>query len=329
MNKLIRTCFALLGSALLLNSVYAAPTVYIPLGSGNLVIAVDAKDDSITARYTGVVNSHGLVATPDGEYLIAGSLTEKLLEPGQPEDTLNSTLFLIHPEHGHVMSTIPVAGWTHHQAITPDGRYVLSTHGMRGLISVLDMQANKIIREIKTGMVPNFTLVTKDGEYAYVSNSGSNNISEIDLTTWKITRNLESGPAPEHIVFSPDESMIYVVNPHAGIVTAVTVKTGKIARSYKPGENLHSLDMTEDGKTLFVSSKKDEKLVAIDIRTGTMRSQKLTPAPYHLNIIKGTNKLYISSRNKPLIWVVDQKTLKVINEIELPAGEGHQMVTVQ
>jgi len=329
MNKLIHALFALAGFALLLNSAYAAPTVYIPLGTGNLVIAVDAKDDSIIAQYTGVVNAHGLVATPDGEYLIAGSLTDKLLKPGQPKDTLNSTLFLIHPEHGHVMSTIPVAGWTHHQAITPDGRYVLSTHGMRGLVSVLDMQANKIVREVKTGMVPNFTLVTKDGKYAYVSNSGSNNISEIDLKTWKVTRTLESGPAPEHMVFSLDESMIYIVNPRAGIVTAVTVKTGKTATTYKIGGNLHSLDITEDGKTLFVSSKKDEKLVAIDIKSATMRSQKLTPAPYHLNIIKGTNKLYISSRKKPIIWVIDQKTLKVINEIKLPAGEGHQMVTVQ
>ena len=329
MNKLLQTCFALLASILLLNSAYAAPTVYIPLGSGNLVIAVDAKDDSIIAQYTGVENAHGLVATPDGEYLIAGSLTSKLLKPGQPKDTPNSKLFLIHPGHGHVMSTIPVAGWTHHQAITPDGRYVLSTHGMRGLISVLDMQANKIVREIKTGMVPNYTLVTKDGKYAYVSNSGSNNISEIDLATWKVTRTLESGPAPEHMAFSLDESMIYAVNPRAGTVTAVTVKSGKMARSYKLGANLHSLDITEDGKTLFVSSKQDEKLIAIDIKSGTMRSQRLTPAPYHLNIIKGTNKLYISSRKKPIIWVIDQKTLKVINEIKLPAGEGHQMVTVQ
>ena len=52
----------------------AAPTVYIPLGTANSVIAVDAANDTISQTYTGVDNPHGLVATPDGDYLIAGSL---------------------------------------------------------------------------------------------------------------------------------------------------------------------------------------------------------------------------------------------------------------
>ena len=52
---------------------WAGLTVYIPLGSANKVIAVDAASNHITATYEGVENPHGLVATPDGEYLIAGN----------------------------------------------------------------------------------------------------------------------------------------------------------------------------------------------------------------------------------------------------------------
>ena len=55
-----------LGLALGLAPAWAAPTVYIPLGSANKVIAVDAASSKITQTYTGVDNSHGLVATPDG-----------------------------------------------------------------------------------------------------------------------------------------------------------------------------------------------------------------------------------------------------------------------
>ena len=113
----------------------AAPTVYIPLGSGNRVVAVDAASGKITATFTGIENPHGLVATPDGEYLVAGSLSETPLATGQSADTPNSKLALIHPAHGHVMMNIPVSGWTHHEAITPDGRYVISTHPTRGGIS--------------------------------------------------------------------------------------------------------------------------------------------------------------------------------------------------
>ncbi len=308
---------------------YASPTVYIPLGTGNQVIKVDAATDTIVASYPEVINAHGLVATPDGEYLIAGSLTEDLLKKGQPKDTKNSKLFFIHPVHGHVMSTIAVSGWSHHQAITPNGKYVLSTHGLRNNISVVDIEENKVIKTVKTGMVPNYTIITRDGKTAYVSNSGSNTISEIDLANWKVTRTLESGPAPEHMVFSRDQKIIYVSNPRVGRVSAISVENGKIIKTYKIGKATHGLDMGDDGKTFFASSKKENKLVAVNTETGEKRELTLSPAPYHLNTITGTGKIYVSSRKKPLIWVVNQKTMKITGEIKLPAGEGHQMAIIQ
>jgi YVTN family beta-propeller protein len=315
-------------SMVLTNTLQASPTVYIPLGSANQVIQVDAATDEITATYTGVDNPHGLVATPDGEYIIAGSLKETPLKKGQAEDTPNSKLFLIHPAHGHVMSTIPVSGWSHHQAITSDGKYVLSTHAMRGTVSVVDLDDNKVIKNVKTGPVPNYTLITKDNKSAFVSNTGNNTISEIDLSNWTVKRQLEAGPAPEHLAFSPDEKSIYVTNPRAGDVSVVSVETGKIIKTFKVGESVHGLDIGDDGKTLFVSSKKENKLVAIDTMTGKKRELALSPAPYHLNTIRNTGKVYVSSRKKPIIWVVDQKTLKVVNTIKLPAGEAHQMAIV-
>jgi len=308
--------------------IHASPTVYIPLGSGNQVIAVDASTDRIISQFPGVENSHGLVATPDGEYLIAGSLKETPLGANQTPNTPNSKLYLIHPAHGHVMSTTPVNGWTHHLAITPDGRYVISTHATRGYISVLDMQKNKIVRTIKTGNAPNSTIVTADGSTAYVSNSASNDISEIDLQSWQVVRTLESGPMPEHLVFSKDESIIYVANPSAGKVTAVSRTSGKVIQQYVIGKGVHGLDLGDDGKTLYISCKKGDQLVSLDTTTGLKKEITLAPAPYHLKAINEAGKVYVSSRKKPLIWVIDQKSFKLLHTIKLPAGEAHQMAIV-
>lgn len=311
-----------------INLAFAAPTAYIPLGSGNAVIAVDVATGKIIKRYPGVENPHGLVATPDGEYLIAGSLKETPVPEGAPADTPNSKLYVVHPEHGHVMAEIPVSGWTHHQAITPDGKYVLSTHPTRGGISVVDFVGNKVFKTIKTGSAPNYTLVTKDGKFAYVSNSGNGTISEIDLGTWAVVRALEAGPSPEHLVFSPDEKTIYVANDRAGTVSVVRVKEGKVETTYKIAKRLHGLDIGDDGKTLFVSSRSDEKLVALDTSTGAQRTLTLSPEPYHLDTIPGTGKVYVSSSKAPKIWVIDQKTFTVTGTIQLPAGEGHQIGVV-
>ncbi len=292
----------------------ADPTVYIPLGSGNQVIAVDAATDRITATFTGVENPHGLVATPDGEYLVAGSLSETPLTAGQQADAPNSKLFLIHPEHGHVMLTIPVSGWTHHQAITPDGRFVLSTHATRGYVSVVDLQSNQVMRTVKTGTAPNYPVVTPNGKRVFVTNSGDGTISEITVANWTATRTLAA----------------FVTNPRAGQVSAVSIKTGKVTDAWQIGDNVHGLDIGDDGKTLFVSSKQGDKLTALDTETGkVVREISLAPAPYHLNTIHGTGKVYVSSRKAPKIWVIDQKTLEVTGEIALPGGEGHQMAIVR
>ncbi len=309
-------------------TVVAAPTVYVPLGSGNQVIAVDAASGRIAASYPGVDNPHGLVATPDGEYLVAGSMLETPLPAGSPPNAPNSKLFLVHPGHGHVMLTIPVSGWTHHQAITPDGRYVISTHPTRGGISVVDMQSNRVVKTIETGPAPNYTAITRDGKRAYVSNSGNGSVSQIDLGAWRVTRTLDGGPAPEHVVLSADEQALYVLNPRAGTVSAVSTESGKVVGVHKIGANLHGLDLGDDGQTLFVSSVTDNKLVALDPRNGAQRSLALSPAPYHLNTIRGTGKVYVSSRSEPVIWVVDQKSLKLTDIIKLPAGEGHQMAVL-
>ena len=303
----------------------AAPTVYIPLGSGDQVIAVDAASDRITASYPGVDNPHGLIATPDGEYLVAGSLKET---PAADPKAPTSRLFIIHPVHGHVMQTVPVAGWTHHQAVTPNGRYVLSTHPMRNGVSVLDMQSNKIVRTIATGPAPNYALVARDGSRAFVSNSGNGTISEIDVASWRVTRTLDAGASPEHMVYARDEQTIYVTNPRAGSVSAVSVASGKITRTFRVGRDVHGLDLSDDGKTLYASSREEEKLAAIEIASGKQRALKLAPAPYHLNAIRGVGKVYVSSSKAPKIWVIDQASFTVTGEIALPKGEGHQMAVV-
>ncbi|MER2518678.1 MAG: YncE family protein [Candidatus Accumulibacter phosphatis] len=307
---------------------WAGMTVYIPLGSANKVIAVDAASNRITATFDGVDNPHGLVATPDGEYLVAGSLSETPLPAGAAMDTANSNLAVIHPAHGHVMSTIPVAGWTHHQAITPDGRYVLSTHPTRGGISVTDLIENKVVHTVATGPAPNYAVVTPDGKRVYVSNSGNGTISEIATADWKVTRTLDAGASPEHMLLAPDGKRLYVANARSGTVSAVSLESGKVERDYVMGKRLHGLDISDDGRQLFVSLISEDKLVALDPQTDVRRVLALTPAPYHLGAVRGTGKLYVSSRKEPKIWVVDQSSLEVLDTIRLPGGEGHQLAIV-
>jgi len=316
-----------LAVALLSTAANAKPLVYVAAGSSNQIIVIDAATDKVVGKYDGIDNPHSIVSTPDGEYVLSGSLKEKKLSKAD-KGPAHSTIYLVHPEHGHVMLTMKAEGMIHHQTITPDGRYVISTHPTRGNISLADLQQNKVVKTIATGPSPNYAAVTPDGKTVYVSNSGNGTISVIDTASWTVKRSLEAGPGPEHIVLSKDGATIYVINPAAGVVSSVNVSSGKVARTYQLGKRLHGLDISDDGTTLFITSKKDEKFIVLDPKTDTRRVLPLSPSPYHLETIEGTGKVYVSSSSSPKIWVVDQKSARLLGEIAI-TGEGHQMTVVE
>ncbi len=302
----------------------AQPLVYVAAGSANKIVVIDAATDTVVGQYDDIDNPHSIVSTPDGEYVLSGSLKEK---QGSDGSAGHSTIYLVHPEHGHVMLTMNAEGIIHHQTITPNGRYVISTHPTRGNISVVDLRENRVVNTVATGPGPNYALVSLDGGSVYVSNSGDGKISEIDTETWTVKRSLNGGPGPEHMVFAKGGETIYVINPRAATVSAVSVASGEITRTYEFDGKLHGLDISDDGSTLFVTDKKSGVFIALDPDTDTRREVPLSPTPYHLETIEGTGKVYVSSSSSPIIWVIDQTTAELRGEIEI-VGEGHQMTTV-
>jgi YVTN family beta-propeller protein len=349
MNKLVGVLLVGAVTVGMVSVTSAAPTVYIPLGSANEIAIVDAADNKVIGIIGDVVNPHGLAATPDGKFLIAGSNQEvrpdQTALPPKPagmseeehslhhnmpaSDTAQSGVGMSHvaiieTQDRRVVRRVDVKGAVHHNLVTPNGRYAISTHTTAGGISAIDLSNYKVAKVVPTGLVPNYAVVTKDGKRIYVSNAGNNTISEVDTDHWIVTRNILVGSAPEHMVLSPDELTIYVNNIGDGTVSVLSLDTGKVAKTYSVGNDPHGIDLSDDGKKLFVAVKNDNKLIEIDLVSGRTRNLDLSPAPYHVATIPGTGKVYVSSRKEPLIWVVDQKRLALVSKIPI-RGEGHQM----
>jgi YVTN family beta-propeller protein len=340
---------------LTLSGAALAGTAYVPLGSANAIAVIDTATDRVIRTISGVDHVHGLGGAPGRGFLIAGSFSEAL--PGEapigpapegmseeehaahhapPADgaqvndqqTPISILTVLNADDGAVVRSLEVPGAVHHVAVSPDGRNAVVTHTLAGGISVTDLGTFAVSQLIETGTTPNYAVFTSDGARAYVSNAGDGTVSEIDTADWRVVRTMAAGEAPEHMVLAPDDRTLYVANIEAGTVSVVSLTQGEVVETLVIGGELHGLDLSDDGKTLFVTGKGEDKLVAVDLASGQMRSAPLSPAPYHLAVVPGTSKLYVSSRAEPKIWVVDQQSLKPISVIPI-RGEGHQMVFVE
>lgn len=332
----------------------AAPQVLMPTGQAGAVLIIDSADDTVVGEITGVENTHGLAAGLSGSMALAGSLN-----PVEPGSVLDKPAGMSEDEHAahhggsggggakqilsnaastgiayqidtaqrRVVKQITVPGFVHHTVVTPDGRYGLSTHPTSGGVSVIDMTAGELIKQIATGPVPNYAVANADGSSIWVSNSGNDTISEIDTTHWIVRRNVMVGGAPEHMVLSPDGTSLYVVETADGTVAELDTAGGDVVNRFQVGKDPHGVDLSDDGARLYVSAKGDNTLVAIDLASGERHTVTLTPAPYHLTVVDGTDKLYVSSRETPRVWVLDQGGLRVIGEIPI-RGVGHQMAVV-
>lgn len=326
-----------------------AATVYIPQGSAGEVLLVDTETDTAIGRLTGLPDIHGLGGVPGGRYLVAGSFAEGVPEGAsavaKPEGVSAtdhaahhggaapseapavSILTVIDRAGGSAARRLEVPGAVHHVAVSPDGRYAIATHPNNDGVSIVDLTGLSVRGFVRTGPVPNYAAFSPDGSAVYISNSGNGTVSEIGTDGWDVRRNLPAGESPEHLVVSPDARNLYVANVDAGTVTEITLDAGGVARTIAIGGELHGLDVSDDGGTLFVSGRGENKLVAVDLKSGATHTGWPGLSPYHLTVIPGTGKLYVSSRDEPKVWVIDQASLMALGVIAL-RGEGHQMVVM-
>jgi YVTN family beta-propeller protein len=339
------TLAALAGAA---SMAAADGTVYVPLGDAGEVAIVDTAKGAIVGKIEGLPAVHGLAATPDGRFLVAGSVEERELgadlppkpagmseeehashhapAAGTPKETV-STVSIVRTADGSVVRRIDVPGAVHHVAVSPDGRTAVVTHLTRDGISAIDLETFEVVATVATGSLPNYAAFSPDGGHVYVSNAGNATVSDVDTGRWIVKRNVVVGESPEHVVLSADGKTLFVNNVDDGTVSVVALERGEVVETIPVGSALHGIDLSEDGKTLFVAAMADDKLVAVDLAGGTARTVALSPSPYHVIALRGST-LYVSSADEPKMWAIDQDTLAVVGEIEI-GGKGHQMVEAE
>lgn len=351
----IRT--AALGGLVLLAATTASAgsgRVFVPEGSGDSVLVVEAETGKVVRRIEGLEAVHGLAGAPGVPYLVAGSYAETARgetaavarpeavsedehaahhapaagPPMGPADAGISLLSVLDAESGEILRRIEVPGAVHHTAVSPDGRFAVATHPTGGGISVIDLGTLQMTRFIATGEMPNYAAFSaEDPGLVYVSNAGNGTVSEVDLGRGIVRRNMIAGLAPEHLAIDPARGTLYAADADAGTVQEIGLADGMSRRGFEIGGEIHGLALTEDGSALLVAGRGEDKIASVALDSGTVRFAPLAPEPYHLTVVPGTGSAFVSSRAEPKVWIIDAATLAATSAFAVQ-GEGHQMVAL-
>jgi len=323
----------------------AGAVAYVPFSTAGRIAVIDAARDALTGTIDGVGNVHALAITPDGRLLLAGTVDGHGGDPrerpanmpraghGGPHRERGTApsgaaaaghVLIIDTRQRRALRRVTVPGMVHHITMLPDGRHAVAAHTAQGTISVIDVARGRVTRTVPTGPAPNYVVASGDGRRVYVSNAGGNTVSEIDTARWRVLRDLPVGKAPEHLALSADGSRLYVTEAGAGTVAELDTVSGLVLRRFAVGRVPHGVALTADGRRLIATARDSDQVVAVDLATGERREARIAPAPFHVAAV-GAGKAYITSRRAPVVWVLDTGSLKVLREIRLPRGVGHQI----
>lgn len=345
-TRLLRAIAGLAVAGLAMPAMADESRAYVPLGSADSIAVIDTDSYRVSDQAQGVVNSHGSDLTPDGRFLVAGSLTprESGETPSKPAgvsedehaahhggggDTAASsstqgTLYLIDTASKVVVRQFDVPGPVHHVLVTADGRYAVSTHPMGGGISVVSLESGELIASLATGPAPNYMVQSPQDRSLYVSNSGNGTVSEVDTQHWFVRKNMRLDGSPEHMVLDSDRGRLYANDVAGGQAVALDLESGDVVAQYPVGPKPHGIDLSADLGTLYATSQGDNRLVRITLGDGTRQSIALAPAPYHLAVDPDDGRLLVTSREEGKLWVLDPSSLEILHTIAL-AGIGHQI----
>ncbi len=329
-------------------SAFAQERIYIPLGSDGYVVVIDPQTDAIVGTIENLPAVHGLSITPDGSLLIAGSFDERPLDklsavgvdgsaedehtahhtsPDTADDTTEeffSLISIVDIQSKAVVRSIAVPGAVHHVAVNPNGTIAAATHPGSDRVSIIDLLNDTVIAVVETGALPNYAVFSRDGQTLFVTNAGDSTVSAIDVSDWTTRLVITVGTSPEHAIISPDGSSLFINNVEDGSVSVVDTANETVRETYAVGSTLHGIDISADGTTLFVAALGDDLVTAINLATGERSSGAIGPQPYHLAAIPSQGKLYVSSAQEPVVWVLDQETLELSGTIAIN-GKGHQL----
>jgi YVTN family beta-propeller protein len=163
-------------------------TVYVTVQETHQVAAIDLPTQKI--RWVAATGKQpaGIWLTPDHKHLLVGITGEDFVEVLSPLD-------------GRSLQRIPTGKGAHNFLPMGDKRHVLLSNRVENTISVIDMEALKVVETIKVPGGPDDMELKKDGSELWVTSRWIGRVSVIDMKTRQVKHSIPVGRSPHGLYF--------------------------------------------------------------------------------------------------------------------------------
>ncbi|MFQ5792530.1 MAG: hypothetical protein ACE5JI_18825, partial [Acidobacteriota bacterium] len=138
--------------------------------------------------------------------------------------------------------------------LSRDGRRAYVTCEGADSLVIADLEARKVMTEIKVGHQPHGVCLNPAETIAYVSNRGSDTVSVVDLTSNEVAATIAVGDEPHGVITDASGGTIYVVNAGTGDISVIDAHNLAEVKRLAAARGAWGIDRSPDGKLLYVSN---------------------------------------------------------------------------
>lgn len=183
---------------------------------------------------------------------------------------------------GKLVEAIPTfQQGSHMLALAEDKNRVYVANLGNETVSVIDLSAKKVVKQLTMAIEPEGLWLTPDGQELWVANRGSDNIYVFDTDTLDKKAEIQTGNVPIRLTISADGKLAATSDYGSGQISVFDVASrklvGSVALQVKSGPNKPiTLIFHPDGRRLFVAIPSAGQVAVIDVKA--MRQVTVFPA---------------------------------------------------
>jgi YVTN family beta-propeller protein len=209
-------------------------------------------------------------------------------------------------------------------SLSPDGATLAVTNfGLPRGRSVELFDAGSLERRASVSLGGNAveTIWSPDGATLYVTDFRNAQVAFIDTARWTVRARVRVKANPKVLALSPDGATLYASCWSSDAVCEVDVVEKRRGRCREVGRHPRGLAVSPDGARLWVANYGSNDLHEIDTASFDVVRRLAFPDesyPRHVVRDREGRRLFVSGKNRNVLWIVDVETLATTAEI--PVG---------
>jgi YVTN family beta-propeller protein len=180
---------------------------------------------------------------------------------------LENTITVVDPKTFKVLHTIPTGQPESHMlALTRDNRRGYTSNVGTGTVSVLDLQARKVLDIIEVSKVAQRISLSVDDRFVFTADQTKPQLAVIDTASNKVSRwiplpGIGYGTAP-----TPDGKSLLVAVPRKQTVALVDLEAMKVTRTFDVPRSPQEIVVRPDGDEAYISCDADAQVAVLDLK---------------------------------------------------------------